>query len=122
MFAAQEVPYSQTHAFTKIVLDYLDGSEPLRSFYTHPPTPEGLLQALELKKTHSIDRSLLAGVFREQYGRLKCTDAVSANIEALLSPSTFTICTAHQPNLFTGPLYFIYKILHAIRLAQTLSA
>jgi bacillithiol biosynthesis cysteine-adding enzyme BshC len=29
-----------------------------------------------------------------------------------------TITTAHQPNIFTGPLYFIYKILHAIKLAE----
>lgn len=38
----------------------------------------------------------------------------------MLSPDSFTICTAHQPNIFTGHLYFIYKILHAIRLAEDL--
>src|SRR5262249_39082453 len=30
--------------------------------------------------------------------------------------------TAHQPNIFTGHLYFIYKILHAIKLAAFLKA
>jgi len=45
---------------------------------------------------------------------------VKKNIEALLSEDTFTITTAHQNNLFTGPLYFIYKIVHAIKLADHL--
>ncbi len=44
-----------------------------------------------------------------------------ANIELLKQENTFTICTAHQPNIFTGHLYFIYKILHAIKLADHLN-
>ncbi len=40
------------------------------------------------------------------------------NIEALASENTFTFTTAHQNNIFTGPLYFIYKILHTIKLAE----
>ena len=38
----------------------------------------------------------------------------------LLKENTFTVTTAHQPNIFTGPLYFIYKIIHAIQLAAEL--
>jgi uncharacterized protein YllA (UPF0747 family) len=38
-----------------------------------------------------------------------------------MSEDTFTITTAHQNNIFTGPLYFIYKILHAIKLADHLN-
>src|SRR5699024_3935377 len=38
----------------------------------------------------------------------------------LADRNTFTICTAHQPNLFTGYLYFVYKILHAVKLAASL--
>jgi bacillithiol biosynthesis cysteine-adding enzyme BshC len=30
------------------------------------------------------------------------------------------VCTAHQPNIFTGHLYFIYKIVHTIKLADRL--
>ncbi len=44
------------------------------------------------------------------------------HLEALLAENTFTITTAHQPNIFTGPLYFIYKILHAVKLAEYLTA
>ena len=31
--------------------------------------------------------------------------------QALADEHTFTVCTAHQPNIFTGHLYFIFKIL-----------
>ncbi|HEX3766757.1 MAG TPA: bacillithiol biosynthesis cysteine-adding enzyme BshC, partial [Puia sp.] len=46
---------------------------------------------------------------------------VAKNISSLSDKSTFTITTAHQPAVFTGPLYFIYKILHVIKLANVLS-
>jgi uncharacterized protein YllA (UPF0747 family) len=42
-------------------------------------------------------------------------------LQSLLNDTTFTITTAHQPNIFTGPLYFIYKILHVIKLADELN-
>lgn len=52
---------------------------------------------------------------------MQASPAVQENIEALLQENTFTVCTAHQPNLFTGPLYFVYKVLHTIRLAAHLT-
>ncbi len=47
---------------------------------------------------------------------------VSKNLERLADKNTFTVTTAHQPAIFTGNLYFIYKILHVIKIAETLSA
>ncbi|WP_416171478.1 bacillithiol biosynthesis protein BshC [Algoriphagus boritolerans] len=35
---------------------------------------------------------------------------------------TFTVTTGHQLNLFTGPLYFIYKIVSTINLAKNLQS
>ena len=67
-----------------------------------------------------INRELLVEVLKEQYQTVDAFPAVHQNIDSLLSTNTFTICTAHQPNLFTGPLYFIYKILHAIKLSAYL--
>jgi bacillithiol biosynthesis cysteine-adding enzyme BshC len=120
MFAAQRISYNQANTFTKIVLDYLSGSEKLKPFYTEVPTLQGIEATIKAKQKQPVDRNLLVDVLQQQYKTVKNADSVKKNIELLLSSDTFTITTAHQPNLFTGPLYFIYKILHAIKLADCL--
>jgi bacillithiol biosynthesis cysteine-adding enzyme BshC len=120
MFAARHIPYNQTNAFTKIVLDYLSGSEDLKSFYSLPPSLEGFRKAIDQRRAYPTNRKVLVDCLQEQYQNISASDAVKKNIEALLSPGSFTVCTAHQPNLFTGPLYFIYKILHTIKLTEFL--
>ena len=121
MFAAHKIPYHQTASFSKIVSDYIDGAETLRPFYSQPPSLQGIQAKLEERKKVATNRKVLVQVLKEQYKELELSPAVQENIELLLSSNTFTICTAHQPNLFTGPLYFIYKILHAIKLAEHLN-
>ena len=120
MFAAKHIPYNQTASFSKIVTDYLGKAVALQPFYSQSPDLEGIKAVIEYRKKSYTTRPLLVEVLKEQYGSIETTAAVKLNIESLLSPGTFTICTAHQPNLFTGPLYFIYKILHAIKLAAHL--
>ena len=107
---ATRVPYRQTNYFSKIILDYLDHAEALKSFYSHPPSLQGIQKAIQNRQGFA-NRSILVQELKRQYGDI-ATDRVSENIEALLAENTFTITTAHQPNIFTGPLYFIYKILH----------
>jgi bacillithiol biosynthesis cysteine-adding enzyme BshC len=113
------IPYRQTGSFAKIVMDYIDQAEELKSFYTNPPTLNGIQQSIEARKQFSPNREILVQELKKQYGSLS-QGKVEKNIDALLSPDTFTITTAHQPNILTGPLFFIYKILHAIRLAEHL--
>src|ERR1051325_11405440 len=120
MFLTEHLPYSQTNAFSKIALDYLNASENLRSFYSLPPTVGGIEEAIQRKKSQSVNRKVLVAVLQEQYQKIPVIEAVKKNIESLLSENTFTVCTAHQPNLFTGPLYFVYKVLHTIKLAAYL--
>ena len=47
-------------------------------------------------------------------------DLTQSNIESLESTDTFTITTGHQLCVFTGPLYFIYKIVSTINLSLAL--
>ena len=113
------IPYRQTGSFAKIVMDYIDQDEALKSFYTHPPTLIGIQRSIEARKKFSTNREILVQELKKQYTGL-LQGKVEKNIKAILSPDTFTVTTAHQPNILTGPLFFIYKILHVIRLSEHL--
>ena len=119
-FIASRLSYAQTGFFSTIVADYLSGNEKLSSFYQHSVSPDGISSSIESRKKYNTNRELLVNELTKQYAAVTTTDAVKDNIHKLLSPNTFTICTAHQPNIFTGPLYFIYKILHAAKLSAEL--
>lgn len=119
-FCFSNLPYTDTRAFSRLVTDYLAGDEKLRPFYQYGTDYPALLHALENRKQHPVNREVLTTVLREQYKDLQAMSPVVANINSLEKPDTFTICTAHQPNLLTGYLYFVYKIIHAIRLASDL--
>lgn len=115
---ADRIPYRQTGNFNKIVVDYIDQLSPLKDFFVHPSSLAGIKKAIEERKQFPYNRNILVQELKKQYAGVAASDAVSKNIEALSSANTFTITTAHQNNIFSGPLYFIYKTLHAIRLAE----
>ena len=121
MQKASRIPYRQTNAFTPIALDYIDQADKLRPFYNHPPTLQGIQKAIGERKKIPTNRKVLVEELKKQYSAIETSEKVRGNIEALLEKNTFTITTAHQNNLFSGPLYFIYKIIHAIRLADHLN-
>lgn len=116
----KRLTYRQTGAFSKLVLDYLDDAKELRSFYAHRPSLDGMKLAMAARKQFNTNRSVLVSQLKQQYTSVQTTDAIVKNIDLLMNANTFTITTAHQPNLFTGPLYFLYKILHAIKLCAEL--
>lgn len=113
------LPYRQTGYFSRLITDYLDQADELTPYYAFAASPEGMRSALAARKTGKpVDRATLVSVLQEQYAGMPESPAVTANITKLGQPNTFTICTAHQPAIFTGHLYFVYKILHTIRLAK----
>lgn len=75
---------------------------------------------IRTKKTQPLQRDLLVSALEQQYQGLDTDTAVQENISSLLHADTFTVCTAHQPNIFTGYLYFVYKILQAVKLCADL--
>jgi len=114
------IPYQQIGSFSKIIVDYLNGAPVLQSFFKHPPTLEGIKHSIESRKAFSTNRKLLVEVLEKQYKELDISGSVYQNIKLLSEENSFTIVTAHQPNIFTGYLYFIYKILHTIKLTAYL--
>lgn len=118
---ANYLPYQSTGFFSKIVSDYLQQSALLQPFYQHPPTIEGIKKVINDRKVFDTPRALLTEVLAQQYAGLSTSEKVQKNIRSLGDTKTFAVTTAHQPNIFTGPLYFIYKIMHAIKLADELN-
>jgi len=59
-------------------------------------------------------------VLKDQYGAFANVDKQLKLIELLKDSSTFTVTTAHQPSLLTGPLYYIFKIASVINLSRKL--
>lgn len=115
------INYADTHSFSRLFLNYIAGSADLQPFYRYPLRMEGIANSIKDLQNYSHDRQLLCKVLQRQYQHVAQQEAVQQNIAALAKAETFVVATAHQPNLFTGPLYFIYKIVSAIRLAAQLS-
>ena len=119
-YSAQWISYRSTNAFSALATDYIHQNDFLATFQQHPPALQGIAAAIKERSLQPGNRKLLVEVLQKQYGNISSSEKVMTNISKLQDASTFTICTAHQPNLFTGYLYFIYKILHAIKVADEL--
>jgi bacillithiol biosynthesis cysteine-adding enzyme BshC len=116
------IPYASTGFFSKLVNDYLAGEATLNPFIAHRADEAGIAAAIQARQAFQTDRQLLVSELRQQYAGIELSAQQEDNLTALLADNTFTICTAHQPNIFTGHLYFIYKILHTIKLAEHLKS
>ena len=119
---AQQISYEATGSFSKMVLDYVKGDEHLQPFYAHPVSDAGIEAAIEKRRSYATDRKLLVATLQKHYTEQNPTNQQQLNIQQLSNNNCFTVTTAHQPNIFTGHLYFIYKILHAIKLCEKLKA
>lgn len=112
--------YSETGYFSKIVTAYLQSKKEIVPFYRHATDINGIKDSIEERKKFPHHRAALVSGLQKQYEAINTSDAVKQQIALLLQEDTFTITTAHQPVIFTGTLYFIYKILHVIKLAASL--
>jgi bacillithiol biosynthesis cysteine-adding enzyme BshC len=118
--SVQYIPYSKTGYFNQLVIDFLGEHPNIRPFYSYSPLQPDFEAAIKAKQQHPINRELLVSALQEQYAALELDPALQENINSLIHPTTFTVTTAHQPNIFTGYLYFVYKILQTVKLAAQL--
>ena len=112
--------YQTTNRYSKLLIDYVNEDKKLNPFVNHFPTLSNFKKQITEKKNQTIDRGVLVKVLKEQNFNFPLTDASNTNIDLLQSEETFTVTTGHQLCLFTGPLYFIYKIISTINIAEQL--
>lgn len=117
-----KIPFASTNSFSQSFLDYIGGKETLRPFYEALPDIENFKAQLENRDFPSAHRGVVADVLAKQYEGFDISESTRENIELIRDEKTFTITTGHQLNIFTGPLYFIYKIVTVIRACESLKA
>lgn len=116
----QKITLEDTGKFSGLFVDYITQKENLQPFYNAFPTIENFGEVIRQRNFPKERRIVLQKVLQQQYASLNNTPAVEQNLHALGYNNVYTVTTGHQLNIFTGPLYFIYKIITTINLAKRL--
>ncbi len=114
------IPFSSIPQLAKTDVAYASSAANLRPFYNYSVDITSFAQAIADKKKENIHREALVKSLETQYQNFRVIAPAFANIQAFAEKNTFTIVTAHQPSLFLGPLYFVYKICSVINLTHQL--
>lgn len=117
--SVSSVPFQRVSKFTQIDIDYTTDPASFSEFISLVPTLSNFGKALTNRSAYPTERELLVEVLREQYSK---AGQDGTHCEDLLDPTHFTVVTAHQPCLLTGPLFFIYKICSVINLARQITS
>mgnify|MGYP005846084703 FL=1 len=123
------ISYQESGYFSALISDYLNEKPELKALYHRFPNLENFKLQLEEKRNNfndngsindNLKRENLVSVLEKQYQTIVASETTLNNIKLLNHQNTFTITTGHQLNLFTGPLYFLYKIVSTINLCKQL--
>ncbi|MBT8218887.1 MAG: bacillithiol biosynthesis cysteine-adding enzyme BshC [Bacteroidia bacterium] len=102
-------------------LAYVNEIAALRPFYKYPVQIDSFEDIIKHKSKERFDRQLLEKTLKQQYSSISTSKSVEDNIAFISDKNTYTVVTAHQPSLMTGPAYYFYKIFSVINLANQLS-
>jgi bacillithiol synthase len=121
MFKKTTLDYKGTGVLSSLVFNYLNHDKNLHEFYNQFPNEKGFEELLQTKPYSDFNRKRLSEILKQQNLLVANTsESTSFNSDKLENKNTFTVTTGHQLCLFTGPLYFIYKIISTINLAESL--
>ncbi|MES2131022.1 MAG: bacillithiol biosynthesis cysteine-adding enzyme BshC [Bacteroidota bacterium] len=121
MFSKQTLALKNTSLFTGLFNDYINAEEKVKPFYQFHINKQAYQSYLDKNRFETVNRPVLVKALSRQAKLVENTYPATWDHIGLLEDSkTFTITTGHQLCLFTGPLYFIYKIASTINLAKTL--
>ena len=112
----ETISFKETGYFSKKFLDFIDNES--LSYY---PNENNILDVIKNFNFSKVNRELLSKELEFQYKSIDTSSVVNDNIKSIMSDNTFTVTTGHQLNIFTGPMYVIYKIVSVIKLSRMLS-
>ena len=67
---AGSIPFKGLPYFSKIIIDYIEEADELKTFYDYPVSFTGIEAALLKRKTVNTDRETLVTALKSQYGHL----------------------------------------------------
>ena len=113
-----QLPLSEVNLFSSLFLDFIQQSPKIKDFSGNYPDIQGFNKQLALKKFDLEKRKVLVETLKRQYKNLPN----QPDLAVLLQENTFTVTTGHQLNIFTGPLYVVFKMITTINLAKKLKS
>ena len=113
-----------TNHLPKITTDYLNNKKNIKNLYNRSFNIKNFSKQIEEKKKNYDDdfRSIICDALTKNYKKIKNNSIQINAIKDLKKSNSFTVTTGHQLNLFTGPLYFFYKIIDTIKICEVLKS
>lgn len=115
------ISLKDSNYFSSLMLDYTQEKEEVKPFYHRFPSKSAYIEQAEEKLKNYTHREVLVQQLTQQLQGLSLSKKQLKNIELLKKENTVTITTGHQLNLFTGPIFFFYKILQVIKQCKELN-
>ena len=115
------IPFLEIESIPLLIKDFL--TQKIPGFEESVFNLENIEKQFQLKKQSfsSENRNVLFDVLQEQHSGFHLAEKQELNLKLIQDENTFTVTTGHQLNLFSGPVFFIYKILQTIKLASFLN-
>ncbi len=115
------IPFQNIQNIPQLIKDFLH--QDISTFEKLKFSIDQAFKHAEIKEKSFLpqQREVLCSVLQEQHSSLELSEKQKENLKLLEDPRTFTVVTGHQLNLFSGPVFFVYKILQTIKTAALLS-
>ncbi len=117
----KSIPFVEIDSIPLLIKDFL--TQKISGFEHTVFNLDNISKQFDLKGNSytSAHRKILVQRIQDQYSGFQLHENQAKNLELLSQENTFTVTTGHQLNLFSGPVFFIYKILQTIKLADFLN-
>lgn len=115
MKTINKISFNDIESIPQLVKDFLN--QKIEGFEENTFSLEHFRNQIHLKKDAFTQdqRNILSDELNKQLEDLHLSSRQKENLDRLKLPNTFTITTGHQLNLFSGPVFFVYKILQTIK-------
>ena len=116
-----KVKLEDTGFFNDIFIDYVNRNPKFAPFINQFPDIDDYEKVIKTRKFSKERRVKLFEALISQYKDVPAREAVLENIQSLVKDNCFTVTTGHQLNIFTGPLFFIYKVVTVLNACKHLN-